>query len=128
MLAGFFERWTRPGAVRNASARRPGPPGSSLAVNPLAPSATWMFTPPNLEQPTNSISVYLKERLSPETRQDLPQQATSKTVVPSLRTNLVNDFNKVVQGPAIYEEQRFSGVSLRIATKNLLERNPQFKE
>jgi PTS system cellobiose-specific IIC component len=81
-----------------------------------------------LQQPTQRVSIYISDNLSAETRRSLTDFQVTAEVPPLLQTNLMKDLNAMVQGPSIHEEERFSGVPLRIATQQLLERNPQRKD
>jgi hypothetical protein len=72
---------------------------------------------------TDSISVYLKGRLSSETLTVLSNFDASSNPEP-FQTLLIQDLNTIIEGASIYETQRFAGVSLRTQTRQLLEQNP----
>jgi hypothetical protein len=57
---------------------------------------------------TDAISIFLRDRL--------PESVTTAA--------LVKDLNQVIAGPSIYEEARFSKVTLRPETEQLLKQNP----
>jgi len=81
-----------------------------------------------LKQPSEAVSRFLSEGLSAESRQALSQEAPSGPRSSELESDLLKDLNAFIQGPSIYDEQRFSGIVLRDVTKQLLERNPQGKD
>jgi cellobiose PTS system EIIC component len=81
-----------------------------------------------LKQPTPGVAAYIDGRLSPETKRFLAEWQPSAAMLPPLQTNLVRDLNAIVQGTAIFEKDRFSGVTLRVATQQLLDRTPQGKD
>jgi dipeptide/tripeptide permease len=78
-----------------------------------------------LKQPSDAVSLYLSNRLSPETHQALAQFQGGAADPKPLQTALARDLNAVVQGGPIYETQRFSKVKLEPATRQLLEPPPQ---
>ncbi len=81
-----------------------------------------------VKQPSGAVAVQLTDQLSPGTRQLLAQQRESEMAPPLLVTNLLSDINRIIKGPALYDEQRFSGVELRVATQNLLKTKPQLND
>ena len=71
------------------------------------------------------VSRFVRDQLSPATRQALAgYPAVSTNLVPVV-TGLTNDLNRLVAGPCLYDSQRFSGVTLRAKTKQLLAAQPQ---
>ena len=79
-----------------------------------------------LRQPADAVSSFLHGRLSPATRQALTNYPGS-TTDPLLQT-LTNDLNRVLGGELIFEAQRFSGVTLRAKTQQLLGEKPEAKK
>ena len=79
---------------------------------------------PLLKPAADAVSLYVQERLSPGTRQALARYDGSLSNGMPLLTVLTNDLNLIVRGPSIYDAQRFSGVSLRPKTRQLLAENP----
>ena len=78
-----------------------------------------------LKQPQEAVSTFLSGRLSAESKQTLGQYDGTGPSSSLLETNLLKDLDAMIQGPCLYDEQRFSGVVLRDVTKQLLERKPQ---
>ncbi len=77
-----------------------------------------------LQQPTNAVSDYLKNRLSATTLGFLASYEETNTSPDSLQTALVGDLNRIIQGPSLFDAQRFAGIVLRSVTRELLARNP----
>ncbi len=78
-----------------------------------------------LGETTNAVSVYLNGRLTAGTRQALAQAAGTGVVSPVLQADLVKELNALIEGPSLYEPQRFSGLEVRDETRQLLKQNPQ---
>ena len=76
-----------------------------------------------LNQKADPVSIFVYNNLSESTRPLLGGNANENSG--ELKTALAQDLNKLIQGPAIYNEQRFSGVKLEDTTKELLSKNPQ---
>lgn len=74
---------------------------------------------------TDGVSKFLHETLSPQTRQILAEYQHSQAQRDQLRLALRTELNTVIRGASIYDEERFSGISLREVTQKLVERNPQ---
>jgi len=64
------------------------------------------------------VSIYIRNQFSPEARQLLEQNAPNQEA-------LVNEFNGLLKGASLYQEQRFEGIQLSQDTKTLLDKNPQ---
>jgi glycoside/pentoside/hexuronide:cation symporter, GPH family len=72
-----------------------------------------------LKSSTDPVSTYLREHLSPETRQVLTNAAG--TVGPAeLENTLLKELNKIIAGSSLYDAQRFAKVTLQSATQDLL--------
>ncbi len=106
----------------------PASPGQTEEVPPTTLSASDIKNLPvlaaRLKQPTNAVATYLSGRLSPGTRQGLARAPGSSAEAGTLHSNLLADLNAVIEGPSIYERQRFLGVPLRVETSQLLAENP----
>ncbi len=99
---------------------------------PPATPASWTFSTRDfsdlpslasrLRQPADSPSSYLSGRLSSATQQALKnyQGKTSDPTV--LLASLVEDFNDILQGESIFEQERYSKIFLRPETEQLLAR------
>jgi hopanoid biosynthesis associated RND transporter like protein HpnN len=88
-----------------------------------AESGTPLLHP--LAAPADAVTLYLRERLSPATRQALAGYQKSQTNLTPILSGLTNDLNRIVSGPCLYDAQRFSGVTLRPKTLDLLATHPQ---
>lgn len=73
-----------------------------------------------LNQHTDPVSLFIYQSLSRPTIQALQQNGASD----ALKQDLAQDLNKIINGPTMYDQQRFSAVSLQPATKQLLAQNP----
>ena len=76
-----------------------------------------------LNQKADPVSIFVYDNLSESTRPLLSGSANENSG--GLKTVLAQDLNKLIHGPAIYNEQRFSGVKLEDTTKELISKNPQ---
>jgi len=74
------------------------------------------------------LSKYVKENLSPETRELLDKYSGSGEPSKELQKSFVEDLNKVIHGPCIYDEERFLGIEIKRRTQRLLKKNPSGKE
>ncbi|MCD4784281.1 MAG: hypothetical protein K8T10_10720 [Candidatus Eremiobacteraeota bacterium] len=81
-----------------------------------------------IESPGNSFSQYLKENLSPQTNELLDNYDNSGKPSEELQKSLIDDLNKLIHGSCIYDEKRFSNVTLERRTQRLLAKNPSGKE
>lgn len=73
-----------------------------------------------LAQQKDPVSVFIFNNLSESTQQSLKQNAGA-----DLQTALAQDLNRIIDGPSIYDQQRFSGVKLEQTTTDLLSTNPK---
>jgi hypothetical protein len=64
------------------------------------------------------MSVFLRSRLPDSVK------AVSSTNSKAVISALVKDLNQVISGPSIYDKARFSGITLRSETEQLLKQNP----
>ncbi len=79
---------------------------------------------PLLAAPTDAVTLFVREHLSPATRAALAAYPATPGDAAPLLTRLTNDFNRLVNGPLIYDAQRFQGVTLRPKTQKLLAAAP----
>ena len=68
-----------------------------------------------LGEQKDPVSVFVYQNLSESTRQNLKQSGQSA------QQALAQDLDKLIKGPAIYDEQRFANVKLEPTTRELLE-------
>jgi hypothetical protein len=78
-----------------------------------------------LKQPARAFDTWVVQQLSPATITALANYQGASSDPTALLTGLVQDFNQILQGPSIYDAQRFAGVVLRAETQALLAQNPQ---
>lgn len=74
-----------------------------------------------LTQQSDPVSTFIYNNLSVATQQALKQNPPSA----DSQTDLAQDLNKIINGPLIYDDQRFSAINLQSTTKPLLSQNPQ---
>ena len=74
-----------------------------------------------LAQQSDPVSAFIYNNLSAATQQALKQNPPSA----DSQTALAQDLNKIINGPLIYDDQRFSAINLQSTTKPLLSQNPQ---
>lgn len=110
----------------------PAAPGQTEGVLPTTLTAGDLKDLPalaeKLKQPTNAVAVYLNGRLSDRARQALARSEGAALSSTALQTNLLAELNAIIEGPSIYEPQRFSGVLLRAETSRLLAQKPEGTE
>ena len=73
----------------------------------------------------DSLSAYLRTQLSPTTQQLLQSYDNSGAPSDALQRGLVEDLNRLLRGPSIYDQQRFAQVKLSNETLKLAGQNPQ---
>jgi len=85
-----------------------------------------------LAKESDGVSTFLSARMDVKTKDSLADYETSKTDSYSrgriLLTNIVAQWNVVIDGPSVYDEKRFQDVHLRPETEALRERNPQGRD
>jgi len=69
-----------------------------------------------LKTPTESVSRYLADQLSPGTRQLLAQHPAAGAPSKELQSAIVNDLNLVIQRSDLYSSERFAGIALKPKT------------
>ena len=65
-----------------------------------------------LKDEQNPLSKYIVGTFSPESRQLLNEYYGGSHVSPSLLQAITKELNKILQGPWLYDEQRFTGIPL----------------
>jgi len=82
-----------------------------------------------LRDKQNSLSKYLRDEFSPESRQLLSTYDGTGPVSEALHQAMVTELNAVLQGPWLYDKQRFAGIRLSERTstniENLLKKTPE---
>jgi hypothetical protein len=78
-----------------------------------------------LKKPSDAVFVYLMSRFSTDAKTAISGYAGSKMNASDLAGILSRELNAVVLGASIYESTRFSGITLRQETRDLLSHNPQ---
>jgi len=78
-----------------------------------------------LEQQPDTVSQYLAEQFSYATRELLWVGSGCESNSPALEDALVEEMNKIIRGPSIYEAQRFLGVPLSEEIRKLLAQPPK---
>jgi FHS family L-fucose permease-like MFS transporter len=100
-------------------------PAANLAPRSLAISPGDLQNLPALATQLNEhkdpVSGFVYQHLSDSTRQTLSKSG------PELSTTLAQDLTALVNGPAIYDEQLFSGVKLEPTTKEMLAQSKEGK-
>ncbi|HEV3202411.1 MAG TPA: DUF1080 domain-containing protein [Bryobacteraceae bacterium] len=73
---------------------------------------------------TDAMSGFLRGRLQDSVKADLATYSTSSANAKAVISALVKDLNQVISGPSIYDQARFSNITLRPETGELLQHNP----
>lgn len=73
-----------------------------------------------LNQHTDAVSLFIYQNLSGPTIQAIQHNESPA----ALKQDLAQDLNKIINGPTMYDQQRFAAVDLQPATKQLLAQNP----
>jgi hypothetical protein len=74
-----------------------------------------------IKQPTNAVLAYIKSACSEQTLSELArwnENAFAETV--KLDAYLRADINKIINGPLLYDSQRFAGIELRPKERDLI--------
>jgi Na+/melibiose symporter-like transporter len=94
-------------------------------VNTIASIADVSSLASKLNTPTNAISSYLKDQLSGQTVTTLVADQTSVSARLATELALVQDLNKIIASPSLYDTNRFANVLFGSNTKELLKKqNP----
>ena len=79
-----------------------------------------------LKQSSRPIDAWLTRQLSPATQEALAKWQGQSSDKDLLQEALLGELNtKVIPGHAIFEQERFAGISLRDETKKLIAQNPR---
>ena len=81
-----------------------------------------------LKQSSRAIDTWLNGQLSSETKAALAGYEGQNSNPAPLTPLLLGDLNKLREGSAVYEMQRFTGVELRPVTRTLLQQTSQEKD
>jgi putative peptidoglycan lipid II flippase len=77
-----------------------------------------------LKQHSAPVSEFLWEQLSDPLHQELLVYTGATAEGKVLRTNLVNELNRIIHTDSLYQASRFAGVGLSAETQSLLAKNP----
>ena len=90
----------------------------------------WTFLPSDfndlpslvskLRAPADAISTHLVAALSPSSHKSLTDFAGKSSHTAALCNALTDDFNKLLTAGSLFDQQRFTGVALRLETRELL--------
>jgi MFS family permease len=81
-----------------------------------------------LREGSTPAVLHIKHRLSPAVRSQVEAAATESAVISTGLPALVEDLNRLIAGPSLYDAQVFPAASLKKSTHNLIavvEKNPQ---
>lgn len=78
-----------------------------------------------LQKPKDSLSKYIREQLSEKTKELV--DAYEKSAIPSeeLQKALMEDLNRLIKGPCLYEKKRFADVIITEEVRRKIEENPK---
>jgi uncharacterized protein YcfJ len=78
----------------------------------------------DLRRHTTPLSEYLWTRLSPDSRNLVERSLRGSAALSDVGGALTGELNHLLEGPSLYDPQRFSGIKLRRQTLRLIERSP----
>ncbi len=104
-----------------------------VVTHPLLLQASDLKDPSGLaiqlRSERNLLSKYLKEQFSPQSRQLLSAYDGTGPISKTLHLAMVTELNAILQGPWLYDKQRFAGIQLSERTRtnidNLLQKTPE---
>ena len=107
-----------------------------IVTHPLLLRASDLKDPSGLviqlRDEQNSLSKYLTEQFTPESQQLLSTYDPAGAVSETLLQAMVSELNTVLQGPWLYNEQRFAGIHLSDRTttniENLIAKTPELRK
>ncbi len=73
---------------------------------------------------SDAVSAFLRGQLEDTVKTSIATPVASNTDSKVMMSALVKDLNQVISGPSIYEKARFSNITLRPETEELLKQNP----
>ncbi|MBW3625353.1 MAG: hypothetical protein KY468_18305 [Armatimonadetes bacterium] len=97
--------------------------GVSLIINTHIQDEPEFVTA--LRNPQNPVSVYLMSRFTEEMRQKIAAYDTDGYPSAAFTFAFITALNEVIQGPNIYDSERFSQVNLSEQVRKLIQQNPQ---
>jgi len=89
----------------------------------LSPASGSLMDRMRRREPSDTVSGFLLERLPPSTRQALTAEVPNQNE--DTKNKLVTSLNEIIQGPSIWDMNRFIGVETRLDTQQLLNRSPE---
>jgi hypothetical protein len=92
----------------------------SLPVDGITDPAAFAA---KIDHGNDAMSVFLRGKLDPLVKADLPSYSPSNANAKALMSTLARNINQVISGPSIYDITRFSQVTLRPETEQLLQQN-----
>ena len=78
-----------------------------------------------LKEQSRPVDAWLMQQLSERTKAALAEYEGENTDASPLQGRLLQDLNRLSNGPLVYEKQRFADVTLRPETQSLLSQAPQ---
>ena len=94
---------------------------TSLSVNGITDQLAFTS---KLATGTDAVSVFLRGKLDEAVKANLPTYLLSSANAKAALSSLVKQINQLISGPSIYDKARFSQVTLRPETGELLQQNP----
>jgi MFS family permease len=107
-----------------------GPRGAAF-VSPLFSASDILDVPSfarKLQQRSDSLCLFLRQSLSPKTRELLDGYQKNSPETGPLQAALAGDLNRILAAGPVYETNRFAGRSLSEPTKKLLGQEPADQE
>jgi len=77
-----------------------------------------------LKNARESLTLHIHNGLSPETRKMIDEYSEGSSLTEKLRTSLIRDLNRIITGPAIYNEEWFREFKLSPETQKLARQQP----
>lgn len=81
-----------------------------------------------LAKGSDPVSAYLRSRLQDSVKTDLAAYSPSNPQAKTIIAAMVKELNQIISGASIYDKARFSKVTLRPETRQLLKKNPRGQE
>lgn len=81
-----------------------------------------------ITEKSDAVSAFVNAQLDDAAKGLLADYKPDSTNAKAVTSALTKGLNKVIAGPAIYDEKRFAGVQLRPETQELLKKNPSGPE
>jgi hypothetical protein len=93
---------------------------TSLSVGAITDQAAFVG---KLTNGTDAVSLFLRARLEDLVKADLATYSATNANAKALLSSVVKDINQVIHGPSIFDVARFSNVTLRPETEQLLQQD-----